>query len=122
MNKALIVDDNRQMAESLAQMLEFYNIHSELAFGSLAAMTALKDMTPSIVFLDINMPGVSGFDVLGFLKREPRLSMVPVIFVTSDDQPETSQRAIEAGADAYIIKPVNLDVLEEVLKSLNLII
>lgn len=122
MNKALIVDDNRQMAESLAQMLEFYNIHSEIAFGSLAAMTALKEITPSIVFLDINMPGVSGFDVLGFLKREPRLAKVPVIFVTSDDQPETSQRAMEAGADAYIIKPVNLDVLEESLKSLNLII
>ncbi len=122
MNKALIVEDNRQMAESLAQMLEFYNIHSEIAFGSRAGMTALQELTPSIVFLDINMPGVSGFDVLGFLKREPRLSNVPVIFVTSDDQPETSQRAKEAGADAYIIKPVNLDVLEESLKSLNLII
>ena len=122
MNKALIVDDNRQMAESLAQMLEFYNIHAEIAFGSRAGMTSLQELTPSIVFLDINMPGVSGFDVLGFLKREPRLSKVPVIFVTSDDQPETSQRAIEAGADAYIIKPVNLDVLEEALKSLNLII
>ena len=122
MNKALIVDDNRQMAESLAQMLEFYNIHAEIAFGSRAGMTSLQELTPSIVFLDINMPGVSGFDVLGFLKREPRLSKVPVIFVTSDDQPESSQRAIEAGADAYIIKPVNLDVLEESLKSLNLII
>ena len=122
MNKALIVEDNRQMAESLAQMLEFYNIHSEIAFGSRAGMTALQELTPSIVFLDINMPGVSGFDVLGFLKREPRLSNVPVIFVTSDDQPVTSQRAKEAGADAYIIKPVNLDVLEESLKSLNLII
>ncbi len=122
MEKALIVDDNRQMAESLAQMLDFYNIHSEIAFGSRAGMASLKDMTPSIIFLDINMPGVSGFDVLGFVKREPRLSEVPVIFVTSDDQPESSQRAIEAGADAYIIKPVNLDVLEESLKSLNLII
>lgn len=122
MNKALIVDDNRQMAESLAQMLEFYNIHAEIAFGSRAGMTSLQELTPSIVFLDINMPGVSGFDVLGFMKREPRLSKVPVIFVTSDDQPESSQRAIEAGADAYIIKPVNLDVLEESLKSLNLII
>jgi CheY-like chemotaxis protein len=122
MKKALIVDDNRQMADSLAQMLEFYNISSEITYGARAAITLLKDMTPSIVFLDLNMPGVTGFDVLGFLKREPKLSKVPVIVVTSDDQPESAQRAKDAGADAYIVKPVNLDELEESLKSLNLIL
>jgi len=122
MNKALIVDDNRQMADSLAQMLEFYNISSEIAYGARAAITLLQEMTPSIVFLDLNMPGVTGFDVLGFLKREPKLAKVPVIVVTSDDQPESAQRAKEAGADAYIVKPVSLDVLEESLKSLNLIL
>jgi CheY-like chemotaxis protein len=122
MKKALIVDDNRQMADSLAQMLEFYNISSEITYGARAAITLLSDLTPSIVFLDLNMPGVTGFDVLGFLKREPKLAKVPVIVVTSDDQPESAQRAKDAGADAYIIKPVNLDVLEESLKSLNLIL
>ena len=122
MDNALIVDDNRQMAESLAQMLDFYNIQTEIAFGSRAALAVLKDKTPSIVFLDLNMPGVTGFDVLGFLKREPKLAKVPVIVVTSDDQPESAQRAKEAGASAYIIKPVSLDVLEEALKSLNLIL
>lgn len=122
MEKALIVDDNRQMADSLAQMLEFYNIPTEIAYGARPAMAVLKDQTPSIVFLDLNMPGVTGFEVLGFLKREPQLAEVPVVVVTSDDQPESAQRAKEAGADAYIVKPVNLDVLEEALKSLNLII
>ena len=43
MDKALIVDDNRQMAESLAQMLDFYNIQTEIAFGSRAALAVLKD-------------------------------------------------------------------------------
>ncbi len=122
MNKALIVDDNRQMADSLAQMLEFYNISSEITYGARAAIALLYDLTPSIVFLDLNMPGVTGFDVLGFLKRDPKLAKVPVIVVTSDDQPESAQRAKDAGADAYIIKPVNLDVLEESLKSLHLIL
>ncbi len=122
MNKALIVDDNRQMADSLAQMLEFYNISSEITYGARAAIALLYDLTPSIVFLDLNMPGVTGFDVLGFLKRDPKLAKVPIIVVTSDDQPESAQRAKDAGADAYIIKPVNLDVLEESLKSLHLIL
>jgi CheY-like chemotaxis protein len=122
MEKALIVDDNRQMADSLAQMLEFYNIPTEVAYDARPAMAVLKDQTPSIVFLDLNMPGVTGFEVLGFLKREPQLTEVPVVVVTSDDQPESAQRAKEAGADAYFVKPVNLDVLEEALKSLNLIL
>jgi CheY-like chemotaxis protein len=122
MKKALIVDDNRQMADSLAQMLDFYNIPTEISYGARSALTFLKDQTPSIVFLDLNMPGVTGFDVLGFVKREPHLAKVPVIVVTSDDQPESAERAKDAGADAYIVKPINLDVLEEALKSLNLIL
>ena len=120
MENALIVDDNRQMADTLAQMLGFFNIPTEIAFGARSAITVLQDRTPSIVFLDLNMPGVTGFDVLGFVKREPRLANVPVIVVTSDDQPESAQRAKDAGADAYIVKPVNLDVLEEAIKALNL--
>jgi DNA-binding response OmpR family regulator len=122
MEKVLIIDDSRQMADSLAQMLDFYNIPTEITYGARPAMNILKDRTPSIIFLDLNMPGLTGFDVLGFVKREPHLAKVPVIVVTSDDQPESAQRAKDAGADAYIVKPVNLDVLEEALKSLNLLL
>jgi DNA-binding response OmpR family regulator len=56
------------------------------------------------------------------LKREPRLEEVPVIVVTSDDQPESAHRALEIGATAYVIKPISLDVLEETLKALELLI
>jgi len=122
MEKALIIDDSRQMADSLAQMLDFYNIPTEITYGARSAMNILKDKTPSIVFLDLNMPGLTGFDVLGFVKREPHLANVPVVVVTSDDQPESAQRAKDAGADAYIVKPVDLDVLEGALKSLNLLL
>lgn len=121
--KALIVDDNRQIADTLAQMLGFFNIDAQMAYGPRAALTALKDQgtTPSIVFLDLNMPGLTGFDVLAFLRREPRLEEVPVIVVTSDDQPESAQRAMQIGATAYVIKPITLDVLEASLKSMDLI-
>ncbi len=122
MDSALIVDDNRQIADSLAQMLSFYNVKAEVAYGARPALTLLKDFTPSLVFLDLNMPGLSGFDVLAFLKREPRLNKVPVIVVTSDDQPESAKRAMEIGASAYVIKPISLDVLEDALKSLEMIL
>ena len=121
MNKALIVDDNRQIADTLAQMLTFFNIDAHMAYGPRPALNALKEMVPSIVFLDLNMPGLTGFDVLAYLRREPGLENVPVIVVTSDDQPESAQRALQIGATAYVIKPVTLDVLEASLKSIDLI-
>ena len=119
--RALIVDDNRQIADSLAQMLEFFDIKPVLAYGALAGLQSLNDFVPSIVFLDLNMPGLTGFDVLKFVKREPRLDGVPVIVVTSDDQPESAQRAMEIGASAYVIKPITLDVLEETLQVLQFV-
>jgi CheY-like chemotaxis protein len=119
MKKALIVDDSRQMADSLAQMLGILDIESEAAYGSRAALVALKEAVPDIVFLDLNMPGVTGFDVLMFIKREPRLEKIPVVVVSSDDQPESVERAHQAGASGYIVKPPTLDVIEETLKTIN---
>lgn len=121
MDKALIVDDNRQIADSLAHMLKFFNIEAQMAYGARAALTSLKNTTPSVIFLDLNMPGLTGFDVLAFLRREPHLENTPVIVVTSDDQPESAQRAMDIGATAYVIKPVTMDILEASLKSMDLI-
>jgi CheY-like chemotaxis protein len=71
--------------------------------------------------LDINMPGVDGTEVLAFLKREPRLAPVPVIVITSDDQPETRQRVLTGGAVAMIIKPATIDALEEALRKAGIL-
>ncbi len=121
MINALVIDDNRHMADSLCQMLSLFDVLGTPAYGSRAAMEALRDTTPAAVFLDINMPGVTGFEILSYLQREPRLSTTPVFIVTSDDQPETSERAREGGAIATIIKPVELDALETALRKARLI-
>ncbi len=119
--KALIVDDNRQIADSMVQMLAFFEMEGVAAYGARAGLNALKEFTPNIVFLDLNMPGLTGFEVLGFMRREPHLAEIPVIVVTSDDQPESADRAMQNGATAYVIKPITLDVLEAALKSLEMI-
>ena len=61
------------------------------------------------------MPGLSGFEVLSFIQREPLIENIVVIVITSDDQEETTKRALNAGAESVIIKPVTLQALEEVL-------
>jgi CheY-like chemotaxis protein len=81
----------------------------------------LASFIPRVVLLDINMPGVDGTEVLAFLKREPRLAPVPVIVITSDDQPETRQRVLGGGAVAMIIKPATIDALEEALRKAGIL-
>ena len=121
MTLVLVIDDNRQTTEALVQMLRLWNIQARPILSPGTAMTVLRELTPAAIFLDINMPGVDGFEVLAFLKREPRLTGVPVIVVTSDDQPETRKRALEAGALALVLKPVMAEVLEEALQKAKLI-
>ena len=117
----LIIDDNRQTADALKQMLDVLDLPARVAYGSSPAISVLGSFVPSFVCLDINMPGVDGTEVLAFLKREPRLMKIPVIVITSDDQPETRHRVMKGGATAMLIKPATIDALEGALKKAGII-
>lgn len=117
MADALIIDDNRSTADALKQMLSVLGLPSRVAYGSTPAISMLRTgFVPRFVFLDINMPGVDGTEILAYLRREPQLIPVPVIIVTSDDQPETRRKVLKLGATGIIIKPATIDVLENTLK------
>ncbi len=116
MEDGLIIDDNRQTADALQQMLEVLDLPARVAYGSSPAISMLSSFVPGFICLDINMPGVDGTEVLAFLRREPRLMKIPVVVITSDDQPETRQRVMRGGAQAVVIKPATLDALENAFK------
>jgi CheY-like chemotaxis protein len=117
---ALIVDDNRQMAENFRKMLILLGVDANIA---LSARSGIRNVvtSPDIVFLDINMPGVDGFEVLRYIRRQPIFDKTPVVFVTSDDQRETKRRALEMGAKALIVKPPSVEGIERILKELKVI-
>ena len=121
MNDAIIIDDNRSTADALHQMLTVLDIPTRVAYGASAAMSLLSGFTPGLILLDINMPGVDGLEILAYLRREPRLLSVPVVVITSDDQPETRKRVMSGGANAMIIKPATLEFLEENLRKLGVL-
>jgi CheY-like chemotaxis protein len=121
MTYALVIDDNKSTTDAMVKMLNIWDITARPALSPSAAMAILTKDIPEIVFLDINMPGVNGFEILSYLLREPRLAKVPVVIATSDDQPETFKRAMDGGASAVLIKPVMVDVLEEVLRKIRII-
>lgn len=118
MNEGLIIDDNRHTADALQQMIGVLGFQARVAYGSSAAMAILgTGFTPKFICLDINMPGVDGMEILAFLRREPRLLVIPVIVITSDDQPETRTKVNQLGATTMIIKPATIDSLESAFKT-----
>ena len=117
MSEALIIDDNRTTADALGQMLNVLGFKARVAYGSGAAMKILAGgFIPGFVCLDINMPGLDGTEILAYLRREPRLIPVPVLVITSDDQPETRRKVMKLGANGMIIKPATIDALEDALR------
>jgi CheY-like chemotaxis protein len=122
MAEALIIDDNRSTADALKQMLAVLGLPARVAYGSSPAMSVLsRGFVPGFIFLDINMPGVDGTEILAYLRREPQLIPVPVFVVTSDDQPETRRKVMKLGATAMIIKPATIDILENALKKAKIL-
>ncbi len=121
MHKALIVDDNRATADSMVRLLQVLGIEARAAYGPGPAMAILRIEKPDMIFLDINMPGISGFEILSFIGREPHLYKVPVFICTSDDQPQTRQQAMLNGASEFLLKPVTVDALETALHKSGLL-
>ena len=122
MTEALIVDDNRQTADALHQMLDVLGVQARVAYGSSPAISILgSGFTPSLICLDINMPGIDGIEILLYLRREPRLVSIPVIVITSDDQPETRRKVMSGGATELIIKPATIDTLEKALQKAKIL-
>ncbi len=113
---ALVIDDNTETADSLCQLLSLLDIDAQPAYGPRAALEFLLRQVPDLVLLDLNMPGVNGLEVLGYLRREPKLMDVPVIVVTAEDERLVLQRAMRKGATAVIIKPASFEELEAVLR------
>lgn len=112
---ALVIDDNRQTAEALVRILKIWDIPAKILLNPGSVEIPVGEEIPKIVFLDVNMPHVSGLDVLDYIKKNPKLHQVPVVIVTSDDQVETGRRALDSGATTILIKPVMPDLIENAL-------
>lgn len=115
---ALVVDDVRVAATSIAQALDLLGYETEIAFGPRPAIESLTRRVPDVILLDINMPGVDGIEVCRYLRREPRTAAIPILAMSTENQPDTIAQVRQAGANAFLSKPIDIDALERVLKSI----
>jgi CheY-like chemotaxis protein len=112
----LIVEDDREMAQSLAAQIGILGHIVAVAYGPRMALQQLNQVIPDVIFMDINMPGVNGLEVLRFLRRDPTTANVPVVIISANDTQDSIKAAIQAGANHYLIKPPTLEDIEDAFR------
>lgn len=114
----LVVDDEIDNIGVLVLVLEFANAMVRTAVSGSECLTMLKDQLPTMLLLDIQMPEISGFEVIKIIRSNAAWKHLPVIAVTAQAMEGDEERIIEAGFDAYIAKPLNALTLADDLKSI----
>ncbi|MFC1995974.1 response regulator [Chloroflexota bacterium] len=111
------VDDDAEMIQAVKLMLKLLDYETRAFFDARkAARKLLAGERPDVLLLDINMPQVSGLDMLEFVRRRDQWKDLPIIMLSSEAADLQVDTAKELGADAYIFKPVTIDELENALK------
>lgn len=107
MPRVLIADDNQQNAELLEAHLDGTGWDTQIAVNGEETLKLTKEWTPDVLLLDVMMPKFSGFEVCKRLRADAATKAVGVIMVTALDQPNDIERAIDAGTDDFLTKPIN---------------
>ena len=114
--KIVIVEDEPDAANLFEEMLRIDNYDVIKTHSGGGALAVLQTERPDAVLLDIMMPDISGIDVLRFMRREPSLMHIPVVIVSAKALPSDIRTGMEAGATAYLTKPVGLDELRQTVR------
>lgn len=116
--KLLVVDDEKDFIDTLAERLEARGFEILRAYdGKEGLEKAYKD-SPDLIILDIAMPVMNGFDLCRKLKIDDKVKKIPVIMLSAKFQPNDVKFSMELGAEAYLTKPLELDVLLEKVREL----
>ncbi len=123
MTKALVVDDSRAMRLILSKTLRELGFEVAQAANGREALDTMgrEGASFGLVLVDWNMPELSGLEVVRSLRAQPAFDRVPVMMVTTETEIEQMVRALEAGANEYIMKPFTREVVEDKLRLLGVI-
>jgi two-component system, OmpR family, response regulator CpxR len=116
-SKLLLVDDERQFAQTLSDRLHLREIGSVIAYDGESALDIIREDEPDVMILDLKMPGIDGIEVLKRVKQtNPKIE---VIILTGQGSEADKEQCMNLGAFAYLEKPVDVNVLSETIKKAN---
>ena len=117
--RLLVVDDNEDAAESLAMLLRLQGHEVRVAHDGVTALGVAVDFLPALIFLDIGMPGMDGYEVARRLRTMPALQSTVLTALTGWGQAEDRRRSADAGFDHHLVKPPELKAVEALLADLS---
>jgi len=111
--RILIVEDNMDTYELVHFILEKNDYDTFLAVNGRDGFNAAIKQKPDLIIMDMSMPEMDGWTATGLIKKDPKTSSIPLIALTAHALPGDRQRAMDAGCDEYITKPMDLGELVE---------
>jgi PAS domain S-box-containing protein len=117
--RILVVEDNRDSAESLRLLLQMFGHEVSVAYSGPEGVQAAKRWHPDVMLCDIGLPGLDGYGVVGELRRDPETAGTRAIAVTGYGGEEDRRRSQQAGFDLHLVKPADPEQLRDLLKGLN---
>ena len=119
MDKALIlyVDDEPAALETMKLSLEDRGYQVLTAGSGADALTLLKSKSPDVILADLRMQPVNGFELFQAIKKNPRFSKTPVLFLTAVNDPISQKYSDSLGADGYLTKPVDAEDLDNIIRA-----
>jgi CheY-like chemotaxis protein len=118
-NRILVVDDNADAASALALLLETLGNRVQVAHNGSAALAQLEGYRPNVMFLDLGMPDMSGYEVAQKIGENPAYDNVTLIALTGWGQDEDCRRSKEAGFRYHLVKPIRLSTVKEILSKIE---
>ena len=116
MKHVWVIDPDEEMNRAVGLMLKLLNCEVAAFYNvRAAAQTLLIARAPDLIILDINIPEVTGLDMVEFLRRRPESKNIPIVMLSTESADSIVDKALELGADAYIRKPITLPELEKAM-------
>jgi len=116
--KILIVDDDPRNIFALKLTLKSRGYQIESCISAQIAIQILKENEIDIVLMDMMMPEMDGYEAIKMIRNTPSISQIPVIAVTAQAMPEDRQKCLDAGAQDYVSKPIDVDLLIAAIEKL----
>ncbi|HEV2853470.1 MAG TPA: ATP-binding protein [Thermoanaerobaculia bacterium] len=120
--RILVVDDNKDSADSLAMLLTLQGSEVRTAYDGLEAVAAAADFKPDVILSDIGMPGLDGYQAAQRIREQFHGKRAVLVAMTGWGQEDDKRRSMEAGFDFHLVKPVDLAVLEQLLDSFDALV
>jgi signal transduction histidine kinase len=114
--RILVVDDNKDAADTLGQVLELTGCTVAVAYSGPAAVELASQFRPEVVLCDLGLPGMSGYEVAAALRQDRTPSKPRLIAISGYGQEEDQRRSCEAGFDLHLTKPVDVEELQRLLE------